>query len=65
MNKRQNKYPQLVSTRIPDEVWKALQRLVKDKQKEFPRYSEADAVRSALVNHLKKKGLIDKGKDYL
>lgn len=64
-NKRENKYPKLVSTRIPDVVWNALMKLAKGKQKDFPRYSEADAIRSAIVNHLKNKGLLEKGKDYL
>jgi len=63
--KKEMKYPQIIATRIPNEVHKALGKLVKERQKEFPRYSEADAVRSAVVNHLKTKGLLEKGKDYL
>ena len=42
-----------------------LEKKTKDKQKEFPRYREADALRSALVNDLKAKGYLDKNKHYL
>ena len=59
------KYTKTVTTRFPDEVYKAIEKLVKDKKDEFPRYTEADAIRSAIVNHLKNKGYLDKGKNFL
>ncbi|MEK6888816.1 MAG: hypothetical protein AABW80_01780 [Nanoarchaeota archaeon] len=62
---KENKYPEIVATRVPKEVLEALKNLAKDRKKDFPRYSEADAVRSAIVNHLKSKGFLDKGKNYL
>jgi len=62
---KENKYPKVVATRLPKEVWEALRKLAKAKQREFPRYAEADAMRSAIVNHLKVKGFLEKGKDYL
>ena len=65
MPRKEMKYPKLVATRVPLEVWQAIQKLVKDKQDDYPRYTEGDAVRSALVNHLKAKGLLNKGKNYL
>jgi len=64
-NTRENKFPKLLATRVPKEVWEALRKLTKDRQKDFARYSEADAVRSAIINHLKAKGFLDKGKNYL
>jgi len=59
------KYNKTVTTRFPEEVFKAIEKLVHDKKEEFPRYTEADALRSAIVNHLKNKGYLDKGKNYL
>jgi len=64
-NTRENKFPKILATRVPVDVWEAIRKLIKDRQKDFPRYSEADAVRSAIVNHLKSKGFLDKGKNYL
>ena len=65
MPRKELKYPKLVATRVPLEVREAINKLVKEKQKDYPRYTEGDAVRSALVNHLKAKGFLDKGKKYL
>jgi hypothetical protein len=59
------KYKKTITTRFPDEVYKAIEKLVKDKKNEFPRYTEADAIRSAIVNHLKNKGYLTKGKNFL
>lgn len=59
------RYTKTVTTRFPEEVFNAIEKLVKDKQKEFPRYTEADAIRSAIVNHLKSKGYLDKVKNFL
>lgn len=59
------KYTKTVTTRFPVEVFNAIEKLIKDKQEEFPRYTEADAIRSAIVNHLKNKGYLNKGKNYL
>ena len=59
------KYTKTITTRFPEEVFTAVEKLVKDKQKDFPRYTEADAIRSAIVNHLKNKGYLDKGKNFL
>jgi thymidylate kinase len=59
------KYTKTVTTRFPEEVFKAIGTLVKNKQKDFPRYTEADAIRAAIVNHLKSKGYLDKAKNYL
>jgi len=65
MSKKELKYPLTVTTRFPEAVAQAVTEIVKDKQKEFPRYSEADLIRSAVVNHLKSKGKLDRNKDYL
>jgi hypothetical protein len=59
------KYTKTVTTRFPDEVFQAIEKLVKEKKKDFPRYTEADAVRTAVVNHLKSKGYLDKKKNFL
>jgi hypothetical protein len=59
------RYTKTITTRFPDEVFVAVEKLVKEKQKEFPRYTEADAIRSAIVNHLKNKGYLEKSKNYL
>ena len=63
--KRQKKFTHAVNTRFPEEVFKVIEKLAKDKQDEFPRYSESDVIRSAVINHLKSKGYLDKGKNYL
>ena len=65
MPKKELRYPLTVTTRFPEAVAEAVAEIVKDKQKEFPRYSEADLIRSAVVNHLKSKGKLDRNKDYL
>ena len=65
MPKKELKYPLTVTTRFPEAVAQSIKEIVKDKQKEFPRYSEADLIRSAVVNHLKSKGKLDRNKDYL
>ncbi len=59
------KYNKTVTTRFPDEVYRAVEKLVAEKRKDFPRYTEADAIRSAIVNHLKKKGYLNKDKNFL
>lgn len=59
------KYTKTITTRFPAEVYNAVEKLIKDKQKDFPRYTEADAIRSAIVNHLKNKGYLQKDKNYL
>ncbi len=63
--KRKARFTLAVTTRFPPEVFKVIEELVKEKQKEFPRYTEADCIRSAVINHLKAKGFLDKGKNYL
>ena len=62
---KDNKLDKTVTIRVPEVVWKALQKKTHDKKKDFARYSEADAVRSAIINDLKAKGYLDKNKDYL
>ena len=59
------KYPKTITTRVPLEVYDALKKLISEKQKDYPRYNEGDVMRSAVVKHLKEKGLLDKKKDYL
>lgn len=54
-----------ILARFPHVVAEAIEKYTKDKQKEFPRYRPLDLVRSAVVNHLKAKGYLDKNKDYL
>ena len=65
MPKTEKKYPKTITTRIPLEVYDAIKKLIQDKQKDYPRYNEGDAMRSAVVNHLKAKGFLDKEKNYL
>jgi len=38
---------------------------IEKKQKYYPRYSEADLIRTSVVKHLKEKGFLDDKKDYL
>lgn len=59
------KYTKTVTVRFPEEVYKAIVQRTKHKQKIFGRYKEADVIRTAVVNHLKTKKYLDKGKDYL
>ena len=54
-----------LNVRFPEIVYNALVKRANTKRKDFPRYNEADEVRSAVVEHLKKKGVLDKDKDHL
>ncbi|MCH7568650.1 MAG: hypothetical protein IIA87_04475 [Nanoarchaeota archaeon] len=63
--KKKPKYVKPILVRLPAEVYKALKKRVQHKQKVFGRYSEADIARTAIVNHLKRKGYLKTGKDYL
>jgi hypothetical protein len=65
MPKTELKYPKTITTRVPLGVYGALKKFIDEKQKDYPRYNEGDAMRSAIVNHLKSKGYLDKGKNYL
>ena len=38
---------------------------VEKKQLKYPRYSDAEVMRKALVKHFKDKGYLDKDKNYL
>ena len=61
-----NAYKATISpVKIPKEIKEAITKKIKKKKKDFPRYSEADLVRSAIVNALKKDGFLVKDKDYL
>ena len=62
---REKRFEKHIATRIPKDVYEALQKLAKERRKDFPRYTESDAMRSAIINHLKAKGFLEKGKDYL
>lgn len=59
------RYSKAMTIKFPEEVVKAMQKRVEKKQKYYPRYAEADVVRTAVVKHLKEKGFLEKGKDYL
>jgi hypothetical protein len=62
---KENKYVRAMTVKFPDVVWQAMQKRIKAKQKFYPRYIEADLIRTSVVKHLKEKGLLDKNKDYL
>lgn len=59
------KYDKIMTLKFPREVYEAMQKRAEWKRKKFGKYVEADVVRTAVVKHLKEKGLLDKGKDYL
>lgn len=59
------KYTQTITTRVTLEIEKAMAVYIARKKKEFPRYNEADLIRSAIVDFLKKKGELEHNKDYL
>jgi len=59
------KYSKAITIKFPDEVWKAMGKRTEKKQKYYPRYSEADLIRTSVVKHLKEKGLLERNKDYL
>ncbi|MEK6927732.1 MAG: hypothetical protein AABX11_04835 [Nanoarchaeota archaeon] len=59
------KYNVPITVKFPETLVKAMARRIEHKQKKFPRYTEADFIRTAVVNHLKNKGYLDKNKDYL
>jgi len=59
------KYKHTITVRVPDAVYNALMKRVKNKQTKYPSYSDAEVVRKALVRHLKEKGLLEKNKSYL
>jgi len=58
-------YKHVITVRVPDEVYNAMEKRIEKKQKKYPTYSEADLVRTSIVKHLKEKGLLETGKDYL
>jgi len=60
-----NLYRHTITVRVPDAVYEAVMKRVKNKQNKYPRYSDAEVIRKALVKHLKEKGLLDKDKNYL
>lgn len=61
----QKLYKHTITVRVPDAVYEALMKRVKNKQTKYPRYSDAEVIRKALVHHLKEKGLLEKDKSYL
>lgn len=62
---KQTKYTKAITAKFPEEVWKAMEKRIAKKQEFYPRYSEADLIRTSVVKHLKEKGLLDKKKKYL
>lgn len=58
-------YKHMIAVRLPDEVYEAVMKRVARKQQKYPRYSDAEVMRKALVKHLKEKGYLDKDKSYL
>lgn len=58
-------YKHVITVRVPEAVYDALMKRVKNKKLKYPRYSDAEVIRKALVKHLKEKGLLDKDKYYL
>lgn len=65
MTERIKKYIHPVLSRFPDEVYKAMNKRVGHKKAIYGKYCNADLIRTAVVNHLKNKGYLQKGKDYL
>lgn len=64
--KNQDKlYKHTLTVRVPDAVYDAVMKRVTNKQLKYPRYSDAEVMRKALVKHLKEKGYLDKDKNYL
>lgn len=59
------RYAKAITVKFPEDIVKAMAKRIEYKKKKFPRYAEADVIRTAVVKHLKEKGLLDKGKDYL
>ena len=59
------RYTKAVTVKFPEEVWKAIMKRIEKKQKFYPRYSEADLIRTSVVKHLKEKGLLSRDKHYL
>jgi len=62
---KQVRYIKAVTVKFPEEVWKAMLKRIEKKQKFYPRYSEADLIRTSVVKHLKEKGFLKKEKHYL
>lgn len=60
-----NLYKHVIAVRVPDAVYDAVMKRVAKKQLKYPRYSDAEVMRKALVKHLKEKGYLDKDKNYL
>jgi len=62
---KKSPYKHIITVRVPDAVYEALMKRVARKQAKYPSYTDAEAIRKALVKHLKDKGLLDKDKSYL
>ncbi len=60
-----SKYTRSITIRVPEDVYKALEKRAEYKKKYFGKYRPADVVRTAVIKHLKAKGLLDKDKNYL
>ncbi len=65
MPDRKTKYTRAILVRLPEDVYLAMEKRVKHKRTKYGRYSDADFARTAIVNHLKNKGYLDRKKDYL
>ena len=59
------KYSKAITVKFPKEVWDAMEKRIEKKQKFYPRYSDADLIRTSVVKHLKEKGLLKRDRDYL
>jgi hypothetical protein len=65
VKEQEKRFGKPVGVRLPKIVEEAMKKRVKDKRKQFPRYDVQDMIRTAIIKHLKEKGYLDKGKDYL
>lgn len=59
------KYTKPITVKFPETIWKAMQKRIEKKKKYYPRYGEADLIRTAVVKHLKEKALLKKDEHYL
>lgn len=63
--KREIRYDEIITFRIPREVYNALRKFIEEQQEDFPRFNEPDACRAALVAYLKKKKYLNDKEQYL
>ena len=58
-------YTEAFTVRFPQKIADTMHSFIQRKKEDYPKYAEADLIRTAVVKFLKEKGLLEKDKQYL